>query len=1284
MNYLSPLFSLNKAFLKVKLTRDELNLFKTNLHLLITQTNLNESEEFNKNLLRDFLVNTYYQDQFLINTKDKNDLVIYKGKNSTFPVNVIFETKKISEKKDFPSLDNLNCKALQQLLFYYLQERIINKNLEIKYLIITNNLQWFFFDAQIFEKYFINDKILIKQFTDFIENRLSGKKTDYFYQEIAFPALENVKNNLIFTYFDLIEYQEILLTALTPQPPLPTGEGEKLALEKKLIPLYKIFTPEHLLKLPFANDSNSLNKAFYSELLYLLGLTEVKEGNKKLIQREKITNRNQGSLLENTINQIKTLDKLSRLENVEVYGENEEEQLFNLGLKLVITWINRILFLKLLEAQLIRYHQGNLTYSFLNLTIIKNYDDLNCLFFQVLACKIEERTATILEKWGNIPYLNSSLFEVTEIEHQTIVISNLTQENLPIFKATVLKDSQGKKQGGDLNCLEYLFNFLDSYDFGESPEGAIISRKDAKTLSLEGVKKENKSLINASVLGLIFEKINGYKDGSFFTPGFITMYMCKETIRRAVIQKFNDVKNWNCKNIDDLYNKIEDKIEANNIINSLKICDPAVGSGHFLVSALNEIIAIKSELQILIDKNGKTLRDYQITIENDELIIINDDGDFFTYNPNNKESQRVQETLFHEKQTIIKNCLFGVDINDNSVKICRLRLWIELLKNSYYHENQIPDFSKKSGIYRQLETLPNIDINIKHGNSLISRFALNSDLKTALKKNNCDIVTYQNAVKTYRNAENKAQKREIISLIESIKNNFKQSLYNTDPKKVKLRKLENELYNLENQLSLLEESKKDQKVREKKINQLQNEIDKLNIEIEEIENGKLYQNAFEWRFEFPEVLNNQGDFIGFDVIIGNPPYFSISTDSSLNTLAHQYLTFSSTGDIYALFIELGLNILKSKGIETFIISNKWMRANYGKSLRKYLGENSNPIELIDFGQNLLFDRAIVHTNIILTENNKNTNSLKGVRFTDNFFTSNTNNFIDFIQQNTINKLQVSEDIWNVITPDLFLLKTKIEKIGKQLLQWDISINFGIKTGYNEAFIIDEKTKNELLKADPKNAEIIKPILRGRDTRRYYCNYANLWLINSHNGYQNRSRIDIINDYPNLYKYLLKYENKARKRADQGDHWTNLRNCAYLDKFTQPKIIFSEIVSTPQFYYDEEGYYPEATVFFISGKHLKYLTALLNSKAVTFFFKTFYMGGELVGKIRYKKAFLEKVPFPIPLNKIENIIENLVNEILKMKQNNPNIDISKLEKEIDLLVYELYELTEDEIKIVEGN
>ena len=632
LTLLSPRKSLNKAYLKVKPSRSEIELFKKNLIGLLDGVDESESEEHNKNDLGYFLNNTFYHPKFYINTKDRADLVIHNGPDSKSLPGILIEAKKPSNKTEMIRPDNLNAKAFHELILYYLRERITNHNLEIKHLVVTNIYEWYVFDAGLFEKTFAQDKKLVQQFTDFEEGRLAGKSTDFFYKEIAEPFITGLTAEFSFTWFDFRDYDKPL-------------RNEDKKDDSKLIALYKLLSPEHLLKLPFANDSNSLDKAFYTELLHIIGLTETKEGSKKLIGRKKEGERNSGSLIESAIIQLDNLDKISRLEKPAHFGETIQERLFNVALELSITWINRILFLKLLEAQMIRYHKGDSSFAFLNCEKVQNFDDLNTLFFGVLARIPGDRSEEVRKLYANVPYLNSSLFEPTPIEHSCLFISQLKDDKLPILSSTVLKENNGKKFKGELFTLEYLFKFLDAYDF--AGEGS------------EEIQEENKTLINASVLGLIFEKINGYKDGSFFTPGFITMYMCRETIRRAVVQKFNDTKGWTlCKSLEGLYDKIEDKKEANEIINQLKICDPAVGSGHFLVSALNEIIAIKSELKILSDKDGKRLKEYHVEVVNDELIITDEDGDLFEYNPTSAESQRVQETLFHEKQTIIENCLF--------------------------------------------------------------------------------------------------------------------------------------------------------------------------------------------------------------------------------------------------------------------------------------------------------------------------------------------------------------------------------------------------------------------------------------------------------------------------------------------------------------------------------------------------------------------------------------------------------------------------------------------------
>ena len=305
-------------------------------------------------------------------------------------------------------------------------------------------------------------------------------------------------------------------------------------------------------------------------------------------------------MLENTIEQLETKNALSKVQNIEAFGDTEEEQKYSVALELCITWLNRLLFLKLLEGQLIKYHNGDRKYRFLTSDRINDFDELGELFFGVLAKRPTERKPSVQQKFGDIPYLNSSLFEETVLESSVLSVEILKDRlELSLFGNTVLKDTNGKTRKGEVKTLKYLLDFLDSYDFGSKDEKEVAAAKNTEAVNHDRT-------INAAVLGLIFEKLNGYKDGSFFTPSFITMYMCRETLRRAVVQKFNDylpshqgeglgVRSFAelKDHLDDDYKKPEKRKSYNDLLNSIRICDPAVGSGHFLVSALNEIIAIE-------------------------------------------------------------------------------------------------------------------------------------------------------------------------------------------------------------------------------------------------------------------------------------------------------------------------------------------------------------------------------------------------------------------------------------------------------------------------------------------------------------------------------------------------------------------------------------------------------------------------------------------------------------------------------------------------------------------
>ena len=1257
MGQLKPSQVLSKAYRQVSIETEDFNHFKDALRTLLLTVSDGQREETQKGHLRNFLSDTFYKPYYMAPEEDI-DLAVRLDKTSKSNIGLLIEVKSTTNKNEMISVGNLNRKALQELLLYYLRERISKKNSDIKYLIATNVYEYFIFDAQEFEQKFYQNKKLKKEFQDFEDGRKTSRKTDFFYSEIASSFIEEVADSLDYTYFDIRSYAKYL--------------GENTA-SKKLIELYKVFSDVHLLKLPFQNDSNSLNKRFYAELLHIIGIEEKKENNKIVIVRKAVGRRNEASLLENTINQLDAEDCLRKVPNIAIYGSTQEERLFNVAMELCITWINRILFLKLLEAQMLKYHNGEQCYKFLSIQKIRDFDDLNTLFFQVLARNVHQRTASILKDFEFVPYLNSSLFEVTELESNTIKINSLSQRSeLPLFTNSVLINRKEKQQFNSLPTLNYLFAFLDAYNFAS--EGS------------EEVQEEAKTLINASVLGLIFEKINGHKDGSVFTPGFITMYMCREAVANSVLTKFNNFYNWNCTSVTDLYNKIDDILQANQLINSITICDPAVGSGHFLVSALNELIRLKYELGILVDSEGKRIKksDYTLSIENDELIVTDAENNLFEYNPLNEESRRIQETLFKEKKIIIENCLFGVDINPNSVKICRLRLWIELLKNAYY---------TAESDYKQLETLPNIDINIKCGNSLLHRFDLTDSIKSVLKETGISIGQYRNAVNKYKNAQDKAEKWELDSIIAEIKSKLTTEIGAKDPKKLRLNKRRAELVNLLAP-QLFEMSKKEQKDWQKRVDAVKKEIAELESYFEEINSNKIYLGAFEWRIEFPEVLDADGNFIGFDCVIGNPPYIqlqSMGTDADVLERM-KYKTYVRTGDIYCLFYEQGMNLLKPNGCLCYITSNKWMRAGYGKELRQYFIAKTNPVLLIDFAGIKIFDAATVETNILIAKKESYTQNTLACIISN---TDDLNKLSVLVQQQAVEYNFAENDSWIILSAIEQSIKRKIEAVGTPLKDWDIRINYGIKTGFNEAFVITTDKRNEILAncqtedERTRTAELIRPILRGRDIKRYAYNWAGLYLIATF-----PSRHYDIEMYPAVKQYLLTFgiekleqtgkvyivngeKIKARKKTN--NKWFEIQDSiSYWEDFSKPKIVWGEISDKSKFAFDFLGeYIPEATTFYLNGEYIEYLLTALNSSVSEWLFsKTGTTTG--VGTIRWKKYTIEQLIVAKP--NYEQQKEHLAAfENLKAGK----MSISDFKDFSNKLMYKIYELTNEEIRAIEN-
>ena len=1242
--------SLNKAYRQVPVDRQIFDTFKSHLRNYYEQVSVINTEEKLKGDLMDFLKLTFYGQNYKVSPNGDIDCAIHLGSNIEAPVGVILEVKKPTNISEMITREDLNRKALQELLLYYLRERHTKKNIQLKQLVVTNINEYFVFDAQEFERLFYSNKKLIKRFEEFNEGVLTSEKTDFFYKEIAAGFIAKVLDQITFTWFDIRKYK----------PFLDTGN------DKRIIELFKFFSPEHLLKKRFQNDSNSLNTKFYSELLYIIGLEEVveKDSNKHIITRRKEGERNHASILENAITILDYEDWLDNVKERYSFGKDRQEQLFGIALALTIGWVNRVLFLKLLEAQLVKYHKGDQSFAFMRPSVIPDYDELNSLFFQVLAKRIADRPESINAKYGKVPYLNSSLFEISPLERQTIRISSLDNSELPLFSGTVLKDGQ-KPRYAKLPTLRYLLEFLDAYDFAS--EGS------------EEVQEQAKTLINASVLGLIFEKINGHRDGSVFTPGAVTMYMSREAIRQTVVRRFNEDMGWTCKDYDALKDKdIDNYARANAIVDSIRICDPAVGSGHFLVSVLNEVIRTKYDLGILIDGAGKRIKkqDYSIDIENDELLVSDEDGNPVTYIPGNQESQRIQETLFNEKRKIIENCLFGVDLNPNAVNICRLRLWIELLKNAYY---------TKESDYSELETLPNIDINIKVGNSLLHRFDLRQDISDILHKNKISISAYRKAVADYKNAHNKEEKHALEEYLRQIKGNLRTQIGLYDPKLVSLNKLKSELDNLLAP-QLFEISKKEQAQRDKQIKDLRTKIAKGQAEVDEIQNNKIFVGAFEWRIEFPEVLDEDGRFNGFDCVIGNPPYIQLQkmgTDADALQKMN-YETYERTGDIYCLFYEMGMKLLKPEAILSFITSNKWMRAGYGELLRKFFSEKQDVVCLIDFAGFKVFESATVDVNILTAIARKPSGKTNSCSINKNDF--DITKLSDYVQTHSQMAL-FGTDAWSILSEIELSIKNKIEAVGTPLKDWNVDIFRGVLTGYNDAFIISSEKRDEILakcsdeSERQRTAAIIRPILRGRDIKRYGYSWAGLWLINTHNGLKGERERVHIEDYPSIKKHLDNYWFSIEKRADKGDTPYNLRNCAYLDLLSQPKIVWGEISDKTKFCLDREGQYvPEATTFMLSGDNLTLLLAFLNCSVSEYMFST--IGTTTgVGTVRWKKFKIEQLFVPRSIDEetakaIEAQCERIINTTTQQGSS------PEEESVLNHLIYQFYGLTDSEIQYIE--
>ncbi len=1081
----------NPYYRKKQIMQNEFDIFNKALmqYLERLESSQSENEDYLvANALSPFLTMLNFKTHIKTKQKGKSeiDLSISKDEFSK-DLEVLIEAKKPNS-KEFITHTKVNSKALHETILYYFRNR--EYSFSLKFIIITDFYKFYIFKISEFEELFYKNPSFKKLFEEFCNpNSLFKGNTEEFYKEVA-KLIENSKENLKGFLIDLTFLKD-----------------KQKSNFKNLASIYKTFHRDFLLNEFNPNDANSLNNAFYKELLYILGLCESKQNSKLIIAKSEESKEEQGTFYTAINSKLK-------------------EENFETILKLLILWLNRILFLKLIESNLVRFNDDK-NLKFLNFKKIPDFDKLSELFFEVLA---KEKSTRKKSEFAYLPYLNSSLFEKQSIEN-TLEISSLSNDlKLFYYKNTVLKDDKCKAKKGQVGLLEYLFEFLDSFDFGSDDEQSeILSQKE---------------LISSSVLGNVFEKLNGYKEGSFYTPSFITSYMCKESITKVVLDKFNAQFDLDAKDISELRKSLrkEDKKAQKELLNSIKICDPAVGSGHFLVSALNVMLSIYDELNLFDEE-------FYLEVQNDEILITGRKGEFIEYKrpstPKDK-AHLIQQELFHTKKDIIENNLFGVDINPNSCEITKLRLWIELLKHSFYQ-------SFDDGNYHDLKTLPNIDINIKCGNSLVSYFETGKSLShyPNIKER---INKYKRIVKDYKEGfytDKSHINQEIKNLKISFKNfcfadKFKKEMKGFNDKCEKYSKKygnflavddENLKFFVSANLTLFDF---DEKEATKEFANLKKEYDNIfNLES---------NHPFEWRFEFPEILDDDGNFKGFDLIIGNPPYIKENDNKDLFTNTKKLRTYQGKMDIWYHFVGRGFDILKNNGYLAFIATNNWVTNSGAKKLRNIVLEESQILSLVDFSSFMVFDSASIQTMIMQFQKIK---PPKNYEFHFAKITTQTPIYEDAINLLKNEKTQNNEILKINLTPKKFIDKTlnftksdyeelfnKIQKYGKFYLEekevangihphYDF-INNRINSNHNFAFKIGQgifglsEEEKEKLKLTKLENNLVKPYYDTQNFLKFFFKKNNhQWLIYTNSSFKNPNSMD---DYPNLKKHLDKFQN----------------------------------------------------------------------------------------------------------------------------------------------------------------
>ncbi|MFN2452696.1 MAG: Eco57I restriction-modification methylase domain-containing protein [Pyrinomonadaceae bacterium] len=892
-------------------------------------------------------------------------------------------------------------------------------------------------------------------------------------------------------------------------------------------------------------------------------------------------------------------------------------------------------------------------------------DILEPLFYNTLAT---ERTDDYSDRFGcKIPFLNGGLFEPF-LGYDWVNTDILIPDAL--FSNNELA-GEGERGTGILDVF-------DRYNF---------TVNEAEPL-------EKDVAVDPEMLGKVFENLLPenlrHKGGAYYTPRVIVNYMCQQSlinylsthlpeVERADIETFIRIGDFQAD-----YEAAGTKSQKNNflpasisrnaraidkLLEEITVCDPAIGSGAFPVGMMQEIVRARLALSSV--------------------------------------QGMPERSAYNLKRHAIQSSLYGVDIDPGAVEIAKLRLWLSLVVDETSRET--------------IHALPNLDYKIMQGNSLLDEYAgvklLDEEL---LARAFVDIEAQIDAL----NKKINEREREFVRVgakegrrsaaavkIEGEINELKkqrerlycqteapateqatfQDLHSTAREKLaELKRLHKDFFDVSS-------TKRKRELRGR-LEQVEWEFMEATLE-ERGESEALRElakhrrdnrkNYFLWKLHFVEVFQGTG---GFDVVIGNPPYVRQEEIKELKpALQRSFQSFTGTADLYVYFYECGVRSLNGKGTLAFITSNKYFRAGYGAKLRGLLSGQTTIRQLIDFGDAPVFE-AIAYPTILITSKTPPTNG-NNVRALTWKMGAPVEQFVSVVEKDSFALAQneLTADSWRLEAADVLRLLDKLRSKGKPLGEYvNGKFYYGIKTGLNEAFVVDRATRDALIKEHPSSKEILKPFLRGRDVKRWGVNYADLYLIkieSSENkrhawtGKQDKEAEKIFAaTYPAIHARFQNFRKGLIERGDKGNYFWELRSCAYWDEFAKPKIAYPNICKRNEFAWDDRNFYTNQKAFIIPNA-TKYLLGILNTSVVMYLFT------KLIARLQngfYEPSAIFVKDFPIAnaTPKQQAPIVELVDRILAAKRDDPQADVSRWEREIDRLVYQLYELTDEEIAIIE--